>query len=88
MLLTKARNTSLVNLARASRSATSASGDPAPDRRLSSCVPLSLAISGDSPPRPVAAAIERAGTACTLPNSRSAWSNPAAAVGSLSLAVQ
>ena len=68
MLLTKARNTSLVNLA--SWSSTSTSGNPAPDRKH-----MSRMI-----------AVERVGTACTLPDSRSAWfwimSKPAEVVGS------
>ena len=62
MLLTKARNTSLVNLA--SWSTTSASGNPAPDRRH-----MSRMITAAS----VAVAVKRVGTACTLPDSRWTW---------------
>ena len=75
MLLTKERNTSLVNLA--SWSTTSTSGNPAPDRKH-----MSRMIAAAS----VAVAVERDGTACTLPDSRSTWfwimSKPAAVVGS------
>ena len=66
-----ALNTLLVNLA--SWSTTSASEKPAPDRRL-----MSRMIT--------AASVERAGTACTLPDSSSTWvwvvSKPEAVVGS------
>ena len=61
MLLTKARNTPLMNSA--SWSITSASGNPAPDRRH-----MSQMITAAS--ESVAVAVERVGTACTLPGSR------------------
>ena len=60
--LTKARNTSLVNLEL--WSTTSTSGKPSPDRRHRSRM-----ISAAS----VAVAVERVGTACTLPDRRSTW---------------
>ena len=75
MLLTKVRNTSLVNLE--SWSTTITSGKPSPDRKHMS--QLMAAASA-------AVAVERVGTACTLPDSRSTWfwimSKPAAVVGS------
>jgi hypothetical protein len=73
--LTKARNTSLVNLE--SWSTTSKSGKPSPDRRQMSRIMAAASA---------AVAAARVGTACTLPESRSTWfwimSNPASVVGS------
>ena len=72
--LTKARNTSLMNLE--SCSTKRMSGKPSSDRRH-----MSRMISAASS----AVAVERVGTACTLQDSRSTWfwmmSNPAAGVG-------
>ena len=62
MLLTKARNNSLVNLA--AWSTTTTSGNPAQDRRH-----MSRMIAAAS----VAVAVEYVGTACTFPDSRWTW---------------
>ena len=62
MPLTKARNTSLVNLG--SWSTTNTSGKPSPERRH-----MSRMMSAAS----VAVAVARVGTACTLPDNRSTW---------------
>ena len=64
MLLTRARNTSPVNLAQRSESTTSASENPAPDRGH---LPRMTAAGS------FAVAVEREGTARTLPDSRSTW---------------
>jgi hypothetical protein len=74
MLLTKARNTSLVNWG--SWSTTRTSGKPAPLRRHMSRMMAAASA---------AVAVARVGTAWTLPDKRSTWfwimSNPAAVVG-------